>query len=174
MIESILTQTYGDFEFLILNDSPDNTALKDIVLSYNDTRIKYIENEHNMGITKSRNKLIELARGQYLAIADHDDISTPNRLELESQFLDKNPHVGAVGGNVIEIKDGKEHPTAPRPVNDHEIKISLINDAYVCNPVHSGCMIRKSVLDKFGIRYNEEFSPCEDRMYGFNTIYFFS
>ena len=65
MIESILTQTYGDFEFLILNDSPDNTALKDIVLSYNDTRIKYIENEHNMGITKSRNKLIELARGQY-------------------------------------------------------------------------------------------------------------
>ena len=172
MIESILSQTYSDFEFLVLNDSPDNTALKDIVLSYNDARIKYIENECNLGITKSRNKLIDLARGQYLAIADHDDISVPNRLELESKFLDNNPHVGAVGGNVIEIKDGKEHKTSPRPINDHDIKISLINDAYVCNPVHSGCMIRKSVLDTFGIRYKEEFSPCEDRMLFMDLIPF--
>ena len=117
-----------------------------------------------MGITKSRNKLIELARGEYLAVADHDDISTPNRFELEVGFLDANPHIGAIGGNEIEIRNGIEHATERRPTHDHDIKLSLINDAYVCNPVHSGCMIRKSVLIKSGVRYREEWSPCEDRM----------
>ena len=164
MIESILGQTYGDFEFLLLNDSPDNTELEQIVRSYNDARIKYMVNEQNLGITRSRNKLIELARGEYLAVADHDDISTPNRFELEVGFLDANPHVGAVGGNVIEIRDGIEYATPPRPMHDHDIKISLINDTYVCNPVHSGCMIRRNVLEKSGVRYNEKWSPCEDRM----------
>lgn len=164
MIDSILRQTYGDFEFLVLNDSPENQELRKIVNSYNDTRIKYMENEKNLGITKSRNKLIDLAQGEYLAVADHDDISMPNRFELEVGFLDANPHVGAVGGNVIEIRNGTEHETEKRPIHDHDIKISLVNDNYVCNPVHSGCMIRKSVLVNSGVRYNAEWSPCEDRM----------
>lgn len=164
MIESILGQTYGDFEFLLLNDSPDNPDIERIVKSYNDNRIRYLENKCNMGITKSRNKLIDLARGKYIAVADHDDISTPRRFELEAAFLDANPHVGAVGGNVVVIKDGVEHKTAKRPTHDNDIKISLINEAYTCNPIHSGCMIRKSVLDETGVRYNEKWSPCEDRI----------
>lgn len=164
MIESILSQTFTDFEFLILNDSPDNSELGLIVNSYDDERIKYFVNESNIGITKSRNKLIDLARGQFLAIADHDDISMPHRLEQEVAFLKANPHIGAVGGHVIEIKDGKECPISRRPIHDHDIKLSLINDKYVCNPVHSGCMIRKSVLIDSGVRYNEKWSPCEDRM----------
>lgn len=164
MIDSILNQTYTDFEFLILNDSPDNKKLKEIIKSYQDKRIKYYENTKNLGITKSRNKLIDLARGEYLAVADHDDISMPNRFELELNFLEKNPHIGAVGGNVIEIKDGTPLPYSARPVHDHDIKLSLVNDTYVCNPIHSGCMIRKSVLIESGVRYNEKWSPCEDRM----------
>ena len=164
MIDSILNQTYTDFEFLILNDSPDNKKLKEIVKSYKDKRIKYYENKENLGITKSRNKLIDLAHGEYLAVADHDDISMPNRFELELNFLEKNPHIGAVGGNVIEIKDGIPLPYSARPIHDHDIKLSLVNDTYVCNPIHSGCMIRKSVLIESGIRYNEKWSPCEDRM----------
>ena len=86
MIDSILSQTFTDFEFLILNDSPNNTELDNIVMSYTDKRIRYMKNDCNMGITKSRNKLIDLARGEYLAIADHDDISMPDRLKLESDF----------------------------------------------------------------------------------------
>lgn len=164
MIESILNQTYDDFEFLILNDSPENIELEKIVKSYDDTRIKFFVNEYNMGITKSRNKLIDLAAGEYLAVADHDDISMPDRFEQEARFLDRNPHIGAVGGQVIEIKNGIECPPCPRPIHDHEIKLSLVNEEYVCNPVHSGCMIRKSVLINSGVRYNEKWSPCEDRM----------
>ncbi|MBR2412848.1 MAG: glycosyltransferase [Alphaproteobacteria bacterium] len=164
MMESILSQTFTDFEFIILNDSPENTELEKIVKSYDDKRIKYFVNERNIGITQSRNKLIDLAQGEYLAIADHDDISMPNRLEKENDFLDTNPHVGVVGGHITEIKDGKETSVSRRPIHDHDIKLSLINDKYVCNPVHSGCMIRKCVLINSGVRYNEKWSPCEDRM----------
>lgn len=170
MIESILGQTYDDFEFLILNDSPENIELEKIVKSYDDARIKYFVNEYNMGITKSRNKLIDMATGEYLAVADHDDISTPHRFELEANFLDRNPHIGAVGGQVIEIKNGTEYPPCPRPIHDHEIKLSLVNEEYVCNPVHSGCMIRKSVLINSGVRYDEKWSPCEDRMLFLNLL----
>ena len=64
-IESILNQTFTDFEFLILNDSPDNTELDKIVASYKDKRIRYSKNEKNLGITPSRNKLIDIAKGDY-------------------------------------------------------------------------------------------------------------
>ncbi len=164
MIESILSQTFTDFEFIILNDSPKNTELDTIVKSYQDKRIRYFINEKNLGIAESRNKLIDLANGEYIAIADHDDISLPNRLELESKYLDTHPHIGAVGGHVIEIRNNSEQRIIKRPINDHDIKISLINDKYVCNPVHSGCMIRKSVLINSGVRYNKKWTPCEDRM----------
>ena len=89
MIESILNQTFKDFEFLLLNDSPENKELKKIVESYNDRRIIYLENEKNLGISKSRNKLLELAKGEYIAIFDHDDISLPERLENRWIFLTK-------------------------------------------------------------------------------------
>lgn len=77
-IESVLNQTYADFEFLILDDCPDDTR-EDIVKSYQDKRIKYSQNEKNLGITPSRNKLIDMAQGEYLAVFDHDDISLPER-----------------------------------------------------------------------------------------------
>lgn len=97
-INSILKQTFTDFEFIILNDSPDNKELEDFILSYSDKRIKYFKNEENIGISASRNKLISLASGEYLAIFDHDDISVLNRLELEVNYLDSHPYVGVVGG----------------------------------------------------------------------------
>ena len=81
-IESILQQTFTDFEFLILDDYPLDNRQK-IVASYADKRIKYFENSQNMGISASRNKLIDMAKGEYLAVFDHDDISLPQRLEKE-------------------------------------------------------------------------------------------
>lgn len=65
-IESILSQTFQDFEFIILNDSPDNVELDKLVKSYEDERIVYLKNEKNMGITQSRNKLLDLAKGSIL------------------------------------------------------------------------------------------------------------
>lgn len=96
-IESILNQTFSDFEFIILNDSPENNELDKIVESYKDKRIKYFKNDKNLGISRSRNKLIDLAQGEYIAIFDHDDISLPTRLEKQVRFLDENLDVGLVG-----------------------------------------------------------------------------
>ena len=154
-ISSILNQTYTDFEFLILDDCPEDTR-EEIVKSYKDKRIKYSKNEQNLGITPSRNKLIDMASGEYLAIFDHDDISLPDRLEKQVAYLDEHQDVGVVSCKVKTMIRGK---TSKNPSNNHDIKLALMR---VCSINHSAAMIRKSVLIKNNIRYEEEFSPSED------------
>lgn len=157
-IDSILNQTFEDFEFLILNDSPDNQKIKECVLSYKDKRIKYFENDANMGISKSRNKLVDLSRGEYLAVFDHDDISLPRRLEQEVTYLDTHKDVGVVSGNFYYMSTGRK---TNYPLDNLSIKIQLM---MTCIISHSCCMIRKSVLKSHNIAYEEQYSPAEDHM----------
>ena len=159
MIESILNQTFQDFEFLILNDSPQNKEPEKIVKEYNDKRIKYFKNETNLGISDSRNKLLELAQGEYLAIFDHDDISLPTRLEKEVEILDKNPDIGVVSSNIKVIETNKP---SRFPQNNIDIKINLVTRG--CVLAHSASMIRKKVLIENQINWEKDFSPCEDYM----------
>lgn len=158
MINSVLTQTYQDFEFLLLNDSPDNQELEQIVMSFNDKRIKYLENKKNIGISASRNKLIDLARGEYLAICDHDDISLPTRFEKQVEFLDRHKEVGVVSA-LCEVFGNGKHVFQKHPEYDWEIKKLLADDCYVAHPA---AMVRKSVLTENNITYNEFYSPAED------------
>lgn len=155
-IESILAQTYQNFEFLILNDSPENGKLDAIVASYPDARIRYERNEQNMGITPSRNKLIRMAKGEYLAIFDHDDVSLPERLEKQVAFLDAHPEVGVLGTGIREIPSGRE---VHYPQENEEIRMGLM---WGCVVAHSAAMVRASVLRETGICYEEKFSPSED------------
>lgn len=155
-IESILNQSFPDFELLLLNDSPDNTRLGEIVAEYRDPRIRYMVNERNMGITPSRNKLLELARGEYIAVMDHDDISLPERLERQVTYLDAHPQVGVVGSWVEEMPVPKR---VECPVEDHEIRVRLTRE---CVVFHSASMLRRSVLEQSGVRYESCFSPSED------------
>ena len=98
-IDSILAQTYNDFEFIIINDgSTDNTD--DIVKSYKDKRIRYYKNDKNHGIAYSRNKAADLARGEYVMIMDDDDKSLPERMERQVVFLDENENITAVAGQI--------------------------------------------------------------------------
>jgi glycosyltransferase involved in cell wall biosynthesis len=157
-IESILNQTFIDFEFLILNDSPDNKELKKIVKSYKDPRIVYTENKSNIGISASRNKLLEMARGEYVAIFDHDDISLPARLEKEAAYLDANKFVGVVSCNIRWFP--KTH-VSNHQKNNLDIKRALTSAMVVA---HTACMIRKSVLMENDVRWEEKFSPAEDYM----------
>ena len=154
-IESILNQTFSDFEFLILDDCPDDDREK-IVKSYKDKRIKYSKNEKNLGITPSRNKLIDMAQGEYLAIFDHDDISMPERFAKQVAYLDKHPKVGVVSAKVIRMSNG--HPSR-NPTEDHDIKLALMRS---CALNHTVSMVRKKVLTDNNIRYEERFSPAED------------
>lgn len=161
-IESILNQTFTDFEFILLDDCPEDSR-EAVIKEYNDQRIKYLKNEHNLGISAGRNKLIDLASGEYLAIFDHDDISLPERLEKEVKYLDEHPDVGVVSGQAV-IFDTKDKSLWKHPSEDKEIKLALISK---CALIHSASMIRKSVLTDNNIRYEAEFSPAEDyAMYG--------
>ena len=154
-IQSVLAQTYSDFELVLLDDCPDDPR-EDVVREFNDPRIRYARNERNLGISSSRNRLIDMARGEYLAIFDHDDVSHPTRLEKEVAYLDAHPECGVVSSWVREIPGGK---IASNPIEDGEIKARFIG---ACSLVHSACMVRASVLEEAGVRYEQRYSPCED------------
>lgn len=155
-IESILAQTYQNFELLILNDSPDNTHLDDVVSSYNDPRIIYAKNEKNMGISKSRNKLMKMAKGEYFAVFDHDDVSLPLRFEKQVAYLDFHPEVGVCGSFFGLLNKNK---ITKKPVSSDLIENALMMG---CAVHHPSSMIRASVLKENHIEYEEEFTPAED------------
>lgn len=154
-IDSILEQTFKDFEFLILNDSPANRKLDAQVASYDDPRIKYLKNDANMGLEASTNRLIDEAEGEYLAIFDHDDISLPERLQKEVKFLDDNPEYGVVSAQFRLF--GMQNFDTGNPTEDDEIKAMLLTASCVS---HTTAMFRKSVLLKNNIRYEKEYFPA--------------
>ena len=103
-VESILTQSFTDFELLLINDgSTDGSGA--IIQSYNDTRIIYLENENNKGLIYTLNRGIDLANGQYIARMDADDIALPHRLQRQVEWLDKNPSTAAVASFSTEIDE---------------------------------------------------------------------
>lgn len=94
-IDSILAQTYRNFELIVLNDgSTDRT--EEIVLSYSDPRIRYVKNEQNLKLIKTLNKGIDLAKGEYIARMDADDVSLPTRFEEEVYKFEEDPTLGIV------------------------------------------------------------------------------
>ena len=153
-IESVLNQTFTDFEFLLLDDCPEDDR-ESVVRSYSDSRIVYVKNEHNLGISASRNKLIDLARGEYLAIFDHDDICRPERFAKEVSYLDAHPECGVVSGWTKPTCGGVN----AYPEGDHAIKVAMMAGISMWHPA---AMVRRSVLEE--IRYEADFTPVEDYM----------
>ena len=154
-IESILNQTYKDFEFLIINDgSTDRT--REIIFSYNDSRIRYIENERNLKLIASLNKGLDLARGKYIARMDADDISMPDRLQKQFDFLELNPEVGLCGSRCKNISDTHD-PIFPE--TNEQIRFRLFFSNHFAHP--TVCM-RKSVLDANNLRYEYKYIHAED------------
>lgn len=157
-IESILNQTFSDYEFIILDDCPEDISVEAIIRSYKDKRIRYIRNEKNLGISESRNKLINLAKGKYLAVFDHDDISLPFRIEQEVNYLDTHPQCGVVGSWYIN-EERHRGRIKKFPENHHDICRFMLHGMPMS---HSSLMIRKSILTENNISYKKEFFPAED------------
>ncbi len=157
-IDSILGQTFKDFEFLIINDgSTDKTG--EILESYNDPRIKIINNEKNIGLTKSLNKGLRSARGEYIARQDADDISAPERLEKEIEFLEMHQNYAVVGTFAKIINKNSEVLSfLERPIEDLKIKEFFKKDNCI---VHGSSMIRKACLSDIGF-YNELMLRSQD------------
>jgi glycosyltransferase involved in cell wall biosynthesis len=103
-LDSVLQQSFPDFEVIVVNDcSPDNS--RDVVLSYDDQRIRLIDNTKNLGQTGSLQVALDNARGEYIARQDQDDISLPDRFAAQVVFLDQHPEVGVLGTSYCVIDD---------------------------------------------------------------------
>ncbi len=158
-ILSILTQTYKNIEFIIVDDGSTDHSVA-LIKSFQkmDPRIRLIENEQNMGISASRNKGQDAAVGEYIAIQDSDDISWPTRIEKEVDFLEKHPDVVAVNSIYDEVgKEGEYNNWVP-PLRQDILM-------YFNNYFTHLAVIRKSFIDRHKIKYNPNYISSEDYDY---------
>ena len=141
-IESILKQTYKNFEFVIVDDGSIDNSWKIISKFANkDRRIKILKNKENLGIAKTMNEAIKKAKGQFIARMDADDIALSKRLEKQVEFLLNNPDTGVLGSQMFEINDKnivtavRKEPSIKRTfpkVYFHMIKNFLLLMTWIC------------------------------------------
>ena len=149
-VESILQQTFSDFEFIIIDDaSTDETAER--VKDYRDERIVFIQNTDNIGLAASLNKGISVAQGKYIARMDGDDISLPDRLSKQVDFLDSHPEVGVLG-SWIELF-GRANTVNRYPESDSACKCQLLFGVPFAHPA---VVFRKETLLRNKLFYREE------------------
>jgi len=161
-IESILGQTFQDFEFIIIDDGSTDDSWG-IIQNYarKDARIIALKNETNLKICETLNRGLKIAKGGYIARMDSDDVALPERLEIQHQFMEKieNQAIGACGTFCLVIDEsGKVLRKKEFPVENEQIK----NAFWFRNPIqHSSAIIRKECFDAMGL-YDENFVLVED------------
>lgn len=157
-IKSILNQTFKDFELLIVDDgSTDNT--KEILKTYKDPRINIITNLENIGLTKSLNKGIHIAKGEYIARQDADDVSRYNRLEKQVNYLELNKNIALLGTAIYVIDDkGDKLEDIEYPTNYYFIRQALKRNNCFC---HGSVIFKKKIFEELG-GYREVFETAQD------------
>ncbi len=159
-IDSILCQTFTEFEFIIIDDcSIDSTSA--IIKTYHDKRINVFRNERNIGLTKSLNIGLNKAKGEYIARQDADDRSHATRLQLQLDFLDKNPDVVLLGTQARSIDEFGKLSYMPefKPISYAGVKYQL----FFGNPfIHSTVMFNAHIIKSTFGGYNEDFRLSQD------------
>lgn len=156
-IESILNQTYRDFEFIIIDDGSTDDSVC-IINTYKDARIILLKNERNLGLPTSLNIGLDIAKGEYVARMDCDDISFPERFEKQVKYLDCHKEIGIVG-TWMELFGDKRGIISKAPINFNEIKCSLLLFSSIS---HATIMFRRSLFNKYNLRYDPDYYACED------------
>jgi len=159
-IESILRQTFSEFEFIIVDDgSTDQTANILKIYCKQDERIKIISNRSRNGFTMSLNIGLRCCTGRYIARLDADEIADSQRLEKQYLFMENNPNIVLCGSQGFYIDElGNKTGEKDLPVTDEAIKAKLLfNNQFI----HSSLFLRKNILDKEGV-YNESFITSQD------------
>ena len=157
-INSILNQTYADFEFIIINDFSNQETL-DYLKSFNDSRIIIINNPTNLGLTKSLNIALKQAKGKYIARMDSDDVSLPTRLEKQYNFMESHPEYAVIGCNFEEYYS---HKIRKVNFNDNPEIMCTRMLFYNQGIAHPTAFFRKSFLDENKIAYDENIKKAQD------------
>jgi len=158
-IDSILSQTFSNFEFIIVNDGSTDSTVK-IIKGYKDSRIVYIDNATNKGLIYSLNRGLSSCRGKYVARMDGDDIALPKRLQIQYDYMQLHPEVGICGGNVkTYFNDNRKNFVIRFPETDKQIRaFSFFQSPFN----HPSVIIRKEILLQNNLQYREEFLHSED------------
>lgn len=158
-IESILAQSFIDFELLLIDDGSTDGSVEILRCYTTDPRVRLVCNEHNLGIPKTRNRGIDLARGEYVAMLDSDDWAYPRRLEKQVAFLDRHRDFAVVGAWATEMNEKGRSLRRVKilPVLPGELQSRLLFRS--CHH-HSSIMARTAVLQEY--RYREQYAVCED------------
>ncbi len=158
-IDSVLSQTYKNIELILVDDA--STQKYDFLDQYSVqfSGIRYIKNDSNLGLTKSLNKGLALAGGEYIARLDSDDISLPNRLDVQVPFMEAHPEYVLIGSRFLVVENGKEYePIESREWETEEIKNTISSQNFTA---HSTILVRTASLRKIG-GYNEFYYYAQD------------
>jgi glycosyltransferase involved in cell wall biosynthesis len=160
-VESVLGQTFGDFEFLVVDDgSTDGTPDYLAALCERDRRVRVLRHDDNIGLTRSLNRGLAAARGRLIARMDADDVSAPERLKRQVEFLDRHPDVGIVGSSRTLIDEEGTTLGYAQAVPDHP---GICWKSLLGNPfAHPSVMLRRDVLVRHGLTYNESYRTAQD------------
>ena len=155
-IDSILQQSYANFEFIIIDDASTDNSLE-IIQSYNDPRIIIIQNNENLFLACSLNKGIRIAKGDYIVRMDADDVSMPERIMKQVSFMERNPQVG-ISGTCSEII-GYAAGHGNYSQDDQTIKFKLLHE---CHLMHPTLIIRKELIFDNDLFFNEQLRKNQD------------
>ncbi len=163
-VDSILDQTYDNIQFVIINDGDRSQDIIECLNEYrNDDRVTVIENETNIGLTRSLNKALDLCEGDYIARMDSDDISLPDRIRTQVEYMESHPDICMIGTNIQVFSDddiiGRSNKKSR--LDDQkicEIRLLFENTGYA----HPTFMLRKSFLEEHNIRYREDIPRAQD------------
>ncbi len=158
-VDSILSQSFKDFELLIINDGSTDFT-KEVILSYNDERIRYIENEKNLGLIETLNKGISLSKGEYIARMDADDICHLSRFQMQIDFMEKNPEYIICSSSRKEFTHSISHfHLSVLPVDDISIRIhSIFSTPFT----HPAVIFRSDVVKENNLFFEKDYKYAED------------
>lgn len=160
-IDSVLCQTFKDFELLLMNDGSTDRSVE-IINSYTDIRIRHIACPHDFIGTLNRG--LSLAKGKYIALLDHDDIMMPCRLQIQYDFMEEHPEISVCGGFMYSF--GRYSQKFLAPLTHDELIHAMIVSNPVLNPTG---FIRRETLTRYNIRYQTGYSYAADYKFWFEV-----